>query len=200
MPIHTPTDPDKPVETPQNVVPFRPLGEREIAALTPVENNAFNELARQLSARLERDATTMSATVDRRRDGDRGRACRDGGVARARARAGMAGAAGAAGARRNAARPRAARPAADRHPDLPARPPALRQPRLPARIGYDSLHALEQAGGLDALYVEAGVSPASSTSEAGTPVTISAARTAGSARDRSAAVHDLMGRRSPRSR
>src|SRR5205085_4217515 len=42
------------------------------------------------------------------------------------------------------------------------------------RVGYDSLHALEQAGGLDALYVEAGVSQASSTSEAGTPMTISA--------------------------
>jgi PAS domain S-box-containing protein len=42
------------------------------------------------------------------------------------------------------------------------------------RLGYDSLHALEHAGGLDALYVDPGVSPASSTSEAGTPVTISA--------------------------
>ena len=42
------------------------------------------------------------------------------------------------------------------------------------RIGYDSLHALEEAGGLDALYVEPGVSTASSTSDTGTPVTISA--------------------------
>ena len=37
-----------------------------------------------------------------------------------------------------------------------------------------SLHALEDAGGLDALYVEPGVSNASSTSDTGTPVTISA--------------------------
>jgi len=47
-------------------------------------------------------------------------------------------------------------------------------PAFLARLGYDSLHALEHAGGLDALYVEAGVSQASSTSQAGTPVTISA--------------------------
>ena len=42
------------------------------------------------------------------------------------------------------------------------------------RMGYPSLHALEEAGGLDALYVEPGVSNASSTSNTGTPVTISA--------------------------
>ena len=39
-----------------------------------------------------------------------------------------------------------------------------------------SLHALEEAGGLDALYVEPGVSTASSTSDTGTPVTISASQ------------------------
>ncbi|MDB5636793.1 MAG: hypothetical protein JWP51_1701, partial [Bradyrhizobium sp.] len=42
-------------------------------------------------------------------------------------------------------------------------------------IGYRDLHDLQEAGGLDALYVEAGVSTASSTSDTGTPVTISAA-------------------------
>jgi PAS domain S-box-containing protein len=47
-------------------------------------------------------------------------------------------------------------------------------PAFLERIGYQSLHALEQAGGLDALYVEPGVSTASSTSDTGTPVTISA--------------------------
>jgi PAS domain S-box-containing protein len=41
-------------------------------------------------------------------------------------------------------------------------------------MGYDSLHALEDAGGLDALFVEPGVSQASSASGTGTPVTISA--------------------------
>ena len=54
-----PTDLETPVETPndmlRNVVPFRPIGEAKFPVLTPVENNAFNELARQLSARLEKD-------------------------------------------------------------------------------------------------------------------------------------------------
>ena len=47
-------------------------------------------------------------------------------------------------------------------------------PAFLGRVGYDSLHALEDAGGLDALLVEPGVSSASSTSDTGTPVTISA--------------------------
>ncbi len=50
-----PTDLERPVETPPNVVPFRPIGEPKSPILTQVENNAFDELARQLSARLERD-------------------------------------------------------------------------------------------------------------------------------------------------
>src|SRR4029077_13754691 len=37
-----------PTETPQNVVPFRPAGDTKPPSLTPVENSAFNELARQL--------------------------------------------------------------------------------------------------------------------------------------------------------
>jgi PAS domain S-box-containing protein len=53
-------------------------------------------------------------------------------------------------------------------------------PAFLMRMGYPSLHALEQAGGLDALYVEPGVSSSSatSTSEAGTPVTIAASQPA----------------------
>jgi PAS domain S-box-containing protein len=47
------------------------------------------------------------------------------------------------------------------------------------RMGYPSLHALEEAGGLDALYVEPGVSTASSTSDTGTPVTISGSQSSG---------------------
>src|SRR4029077_15937458 len=47
-------------------------------------------------------------------------------------------------------------------------------PAFLTQMGYPSLHALEDAGGLDALYVEPGVSNASSTSDTGTPVTISA--------------------------
>ena len=56
-----PTDLDKAVEHPvetatetsKNVLPFRPPGDTKPPSLTPVENSAFNELARQLSARLE---------------------------------------------------------------------------------------------------------------------------------------------------
>ena len=54
------------METPKNVLPFRPLGEAKSGeakspVLTPVENSAFNELARQLSARLENENIAASA-------------------------------------------------------------------------------------------------------------------------------------------
>jgi len=48
------------VEPPQNVVPFRPAnGEGKPPSLTPVENNAFQEIARQLSERLESEASRL---------------------------------------------------------------------------------------------------------------------------------------------
>jgi len=165
-------------ETQDNVLPFRPVGEIKPPALTPVENSAFNELARQLSARLD--------------NADPGEASAP---------------AGAAASERDATEgvtdPEAVSTSANDRPNwlTPPEPPARGQSQrdkalldlLPAgvliyrldrllyanpaflkRIGYASLHALEQAGGLDALYVEPGVSSSSSTSEAGTPVTISA--------------------------
>ena len=65
--ISTQTDLDKPVETPkeglQNVVPFRPISEMRAPVLTPVENSAFNELARQLSARLEDENGAPAAAI-----------------------------------------------------------------------------------------------------------------------------------------
>ncbi|MCC8968789.1 PAS domain-containing sensor histidine kinase, partial [Bradyrhizobium sp. Pear76] len=51
-------------DTPQNVVPFRLAGDTRPPSLTPVENNAFNELARQLSARLESEAGLTAPTND----------------------------------------------------------------------------------------------------------------------------------------
>ena len=55
-------------ETPKNVLPFRPPGDAKPPSLTPVENSAFNELARQLSARLETemgaDATPDVTGID----------------------------------------------------------------------------------------------------------------------------------------
>lgn len=174
-----PTDPETPVETPPNVVPFRPAGDvRSLSdqrppTLTPVENSAFNELARQLSERLERERETIASGASEP-DAE------------------------------NTPEPPAAEPEA---PHTPAEwltepaPPAhghsvrdralldlvptgmliyrldrllYANPAFLARMGYPSIHALEEAGGLDALYVEPGVSSASSTSQAGTPVTISA--------------------------
>ncbi|PDT69801.1 PAS domain-containing protein [Bradyrhizobium sp. C9] len=177
-------------DPPQNVVQFRLAGDNRPPSLTPVENNAFNELARQLSARLESEAGLTATTNER------------------------------AATEAVAEAPPASEPEAEApqqqeaiaQPETPAEAPkagwlAASEPAprgesrrdralldlLPvgiliyrldrllyanhaflARMGYDSLHALEAAGGLDALYVEPGVSQASSTSGTGTPVTISA--------------------------
>jgi PAS domain S-box-containing protein len=170
-----PTDLEHPVETPKNVLPFRPVNEPKSPSLTPVENSAFNELARQLAARLENETGAIPETP------------------------------AASDAPEAALEPPAAEasePSADRpdwlsHPASPPRGEAARDRTLldllptgvliyrldrllyanPAflnRVGYDSLHVLEEAGGLDALLVEPGVSSASSTSDTGTPVTISA--------------------------
>jgi len=172
-----PNDLEKPVETPGNVVPFRPIGEQRISTLTPIENHAFDEIARQLSARLENDDEE-------------------------------AGASGLSAGPDLAEPPPVAEPPRPQPEWLtPPEPPALGESRrdrtlldlLPTgiliyrldrllyanpaflqTIGHDSLHALEQAGGLDALYVEVGLSGASSTSETGTPVKISAAEAADS--------------------
>jgi PAS domain S-box-containing protein len=168
-----PTDLEKPVETPneipENVVPF-PLGEARAPVLTAVENSAFNEIARQLSARLEGEneiAERLEALE-------------------------TAAAPSADAATADAAEP----PTWLAEPEPPARSESKRDRMLldllPTgvliyrldrllyanqvfleRMGYASLHALEQAGGVDALYVEPGVSNASSTSDTGTPVKIS---------------------------
>jgi PAS domain S-box-containing protein len=172
-------DLDESVEPPKNVVPFRPPGEAKQPGLTPAENGAFNELARQLSQRLDTDD-----------DG-----APEAGVSEAPAPVEPPAAqvpvesltAPAASASLEWLQPEEAPPRGETRRDrtlldlLPTGVLIYRLDRLvyanPAfleRLGYDSLHALEQAGGLDALYVEPGVSSASSTSEAGTPVTISA--------------------------
>ncbi|WP_440637267.1 PAS domain S-box protein [Bradyrhizobium sp. PUT101] len=166
-----PTDLETPVETPPNVVPFRPHGDTRSPTLTPVENSAFNELARQLSERLERERETITADADDP----------------------------AAEIAAEPPEPEAPQAAAEwlTEPAPPARGISARDrtlldllptgiliyrldrllyanPSFLARMGYASLGALENAGGLDALYVEPGVSAASSTSQGGTPVTISA--------------------------
>ena len=167
-----PTDLETAVDTPKNVLPFRPVSDPKSPALTQVENSAFNELARQLSARLDNEngaAVAMpvaTETVDER-----------------------------------PSTPEAPEQPSQQTDWLaPAEEPARGEARrdkalldlLPVgvliyrldrllyanraflvRMGYESLHALEEAGGLDALYVEPGASSASSTSDTGRPVKIS---------------------------
>jgi PAS domain S-box-containing protein len=170
-----PTDPEPPVETPPNVLPFRAPGDTRSPTLTPVENSAFNELARQLSERLERDKETIAASSEPP----------DAEITPE-----------AATPEPEPETPHApaewlTAPAPPAHGHSPRDRALLdllptgiliyrldrllyANPAFLARMGYASLSALENAGGLDALYVEPGVSAASSTSQAGTPVTISA--------------------------
>jgi PAS domain S-box-containing protein len=182
-----PTDLETPVETPveppKNVLPFRPIGDPKAPVLTPVENNAFNELARQLAERLERENGIGAAQQPEPAPGTPEVP--------------------------NAPEAIVEAPAAETAAEVSERPGWLGRPEPPARgesrrdkalldllpvgvliyrldrllyanaaflqrMGYASLHALEEAGGLDALYVEPGVSSASSTSDTGTPVTIAA--------------------------
>jgi len=157
----------------KNVVPFRAPGETKSPALTPVENTAFNELARQLSARLETEngnEASPTAPIEAVFEPS-----------------------AASEAREPAGEP----PEWLAPPEPPARGEARRDkalldllpvgiliyrldrllyanPAFLVQMGYPGLHALEDAGGLDALYVEPGVSSASSTSDTGTPVRISA--------------------------
>ena len=180
-----PTDLETPVETPNeiqevpqsaspNVVPFRPLGEARAPVLSPVENSAFNELARQLSERLEGENETDEAAEP---------ACAPQAVV-------------APPVEKETIEIAVKAPNWLAEPEPPARAESKRDKMLfdllptgvmvyrldrllyanPAfleHMGYPSLHALEQAGGVDALYVEPGVSSASSTSDTGTPVRIS---------------------------
>ena len=171
----TETATELPADAAANVLPFRAPGEAKQPALTPVENNAFDELARQLSARLDTENGNEA-------DAD-GETIFD------------------------PLAPPAVREAAPAPPEwlAPPEPPARGEaardkalldllpvgiliyrldrllyanPAFLTQMGYPSLHALEDAGGLDALYVEPGVSNASSTSDTGKPVTISASQPA----------------------
>jgi PAS domain S-box-containing protein len=180
------TDLDEPAETPKNVVPFRPLIEPKAPLLTPVENHAFDELARQLNERLDPEngndkasgKTEHAPTATEKAD-----------VVEAEPPP-------PAGEPRGAQNPAEA-PEWLAQPEPPARGLSVRDralldllptgvliyrldrllyanPAFLGRIGYENLHALEHDGGLDALYVEPGPTSSSSTSEAGMPVTITA--------------------------
>ena len=162
----TETATELPTDAAANVVPFPVPDDAKQPVLTPVENSAFDELARQLSARLETEYANEATPS-------------------------------AEPAEREAAV--AAPPEWLAAPEPPARGEAARDkalldllpvgiliyrldrllyanPAFLTQIGYPNLHALEDAGGLDALYVEPGTSNASSTSDTGRPVTISASQ------------------------
>jgi PAS domain S-box-containing protein len=164
-----PTDLEIAVDTPKNVLPFRPASDPKSPALTQVENSAFNELARQLSARLDNEngaAVAMpvaTETVDERPSTPEPPSQQTDWLAPAEEPA-----------RGEARRDKALLDL------LPVGVLIYRLDRLLyanraflVRMGYESLHALEEAGGLDALYVEPGASSASSTSDTGRPVKIS---------------------------
>jgi len=198
-----PTDSKATVETPANVVPFRPIGDAKSPALTPVENRAFNELARQLAERLERSKPVLPspANPDKTVDPIAGEPPE------------------AVESKAVETRPLETTGGSEQPSWLaPAEPPAKGDSRrdrtlldlLPTgiliyrldrllyantaflrRIGYDSLHALEDAGGLDALYVEPGTSAASSTSDTGTLVTISATQAASDQAPTEARLHTI---------
>jgi len=171
------------VDIPQNVVPF-PGAEPKSSGLTAVESNAFDELARRLSARL--DSATEDETLT------------DASVAELFAADDTA----------HHHEPAFEAPTLEQPPAFLQPEPVLPRAnaaqdsqlldRLPtgvlvyrldrllyankaflASTGYDDLHALTEAGGLDALTVEAGAGTASSTSETGTPVVIAATSKSG---------------------
>ncbi|SNT50885.1 PAS domain S-box-containing protein [Tardiphaga sp. OK246] len=171
-----PITPDSTVQPPENVVPFRP-GDPRSPALTPVENSAFNELARQLSARLESETGLITSTNTPEADSETD---------------------DAPTAAQTLSQPTEAVSQAAWLTTPPAAPRGemmrdkvlldlmpvgvliyrldrllFANPAFLARMNYPSLNALEEAGGLDALYVGADVSSAASTSDDGTAVTIS---------------------------
>ncbi|MCA6118127.1 PAS domain S-box protein [Bradyrhizobium sp. WSM 1738] len=161
-----------------NILPFRAPGDTKPLSLTPVENSAFHELARQLSARLDTENGNETDAPDGERET-------------------IFAPLTASPVREVASVP----PEWLAPPEPPARGEAARDktlldllpvgiliyrldrllyanPAFLTQIGYASLHALEDAGGLDALYVEPGASNASSTSDTGRPVIISASEPA----------------------
>ncbi|HET7370142.1 MAG TPA: histidine kinase dimerization/phospho-acceptor domain-containing protein, partial [Gammaproteobacteria bacterium] len=163
-------------ETPRNVLPFRPINESRTPLLTAVENRTFHELARQLAERLEKVRPAALPPAE----------------AREASAAAVADPPPPTHPEIVSPRPSWLTP-----PEPPARGKGRRDRALldllPVgvliyrldrllyansafllRMGYADLLALEEAGGLNALYVEPGVSDASSTSDAGKPVTISA--------------------------
>lgn len=184
-------EPEPSTEPAPNVVPFRPVqppAQDVRPTLTPVENSAFNELARQLSARLDdtRKSPEPPAPI----------AESEPEPAHVEAQTQPAETPGWLA-------PLAETPRGHSHTDLalldrmPAGVLIYRLDRLLyanriflEQIGYRDLPSLTDAGGLDALFVEPGVPAASSTSDTGTPVRVSSDRSTNPPAD--AALHTIV--------
>lgn len=176
------TETRPPVDIPQNVVPF-PVTEPKAPTLTAVESNAFDELARRLSAQLDNGGhdTLTDASVAELFAADEIEPVHEAAPeppAMERPPAFL--------------QPEPVLPRANAAQDLqlfdrlPVGVLVYRLDRLLyanraffASTGYDDLHALTEAGGLDALTIEAGAGSASSSSETGTPVVIAATSASG---------------------
>jgi PAS domain S-box-containing protein len=177
------TEPNPPVDIPQNVVPF-PGAEPKSPALTPVESSAFDELARRLSARLDGEIANEAA-ADETASTDA--PATDTAIPESEPPSRMETEYPATFAPREPVPPRATSAQDAQLLDrVPVGVLIYRLDRLLyansaflASTGYDSLHALAEAGGLDALTVESGAGAASSTSETGTPVVIAATSESG---------------------
>ncbi len=167
---------DTPVDTPKNVLPFRAANDARAPSLTPGENSAFHELAQQLAARL---ASETPPTADAPSIADD--------KAAPEQEAAPAETPEAPRAEWLAPAPTPASGASARDRLLLDLMPVgvliyrldrllYANPAFLARMGFPSVAALEEAGGLDALYVDSGVGESSSSSETGTPITITAAQ------------------------
>ncbi|MGO3930124.1 PAS domain-containing protein [Rhodopseudomonas pseudopalustris] len=182
------------VDTPRNVLPFRPIHDVRSPALTPVENSAFNELARQLSERLESDAANTAERLFAEAPTD----TQHNTIAEQPPKANETSPSETTTTPEQPAAPKAdwlaplATPAkGDSARDrvlldlMPVGVLIYRLDRLIyantaflQRMGFATLSALEEAGGLDTLYVEEGVTGSSSTSESGTPITVTTTQSA----------------------
>lgn len=162
------------IEAPANVVPFRPANDDgPTLALTPGETNAFQELARQLSARLESEVEQRrSALHAEEADDSSAEQPHDDAIFDTEE-----------DATPNEVPTQLRRPVPSQNTSLIDRLPLgvliYRADRLLhanaaflAATGYASLAALNKDGGLGALYVGPGMADASTTDD-GTPIKVS---------------------------
>jgi signal transduction histidine kinase len=156
-----------------NVVPFRAPGEAKHPVLTPVENHAFNELARQLTARLNPESDDPPPASEPIGEPETASVVH---LSEAAQRDDKPPAAPPRDTSRDISHD-VMRPLLDR---LPVGVLIYRLDRLIyanraflQRTGYADLGALTDAGGLDALFVEPVGPETSSTSETGARLVIS---------------------------